>query len=125
MKELALSINGTPIPVPSTVPHGGFYSTLGSFLPGMGEAASGQVLIQIGINLLFLLGTILAVVFVILSGIQWMLSGGDKQKIEAARGRLVYSIVGLLVIAFSFVIVRTVISLLGGNPSFFVNTGNP
>ena len=125
MRDLVLRINGTPIPVPSTVPNGGFYPILGPFSPGMGEAASGQVLIQIGINLLFLVGIILGVIFVILSGIQWILSGGDKQKIESARGRLTYSIIGLLVIAASFLIVRTVISLIGGNPNFFLNTGGP
>ncbi|MEX2007504.1 MAG: hypothetical protein WD992_01910, partial [Candidatus Levyibacteriota bacterium] len=73
------------------------------------------------IQFVFIIGIVLTVAFIILSGIQWIISGGDKQKLQAARGRLIYSIVGLIVIAGAFFIVSTVISLLGGNPSFFLN----
>ena len=79
-------------------------------------------LINLGFNLLFIVGLVLAIVFIIFSGIQWILSSGDKQKLQAARGRLTFAIVGLLVIAASFFIVNTVIALLGGNPTFFLKS---
>lgn len=108
MKLLSLSINGTEILAPAGVPTGGLSGT-------------GSNTINLIIQFVFIIGIVLTVAFIILSGIQWIISGGDKQKLQAARGRLIYSIVGLIVIAGAFFIVSTVISLLGGNPSFFLN----
>lgn len=112
MKELALSINGTPISAPSDIPTGGF-------------ADKGINIIQAAISILFVLGIILALVFIVVAGIQWVMSSGDKQKIQSARNRLMYSIIGLIVIFLSFFIVQTIITLLfsgagggsGGNGS--------
>jgi len=99
MKQLALSINGTPIPSISGIPSGGF-------------GDKGIDVIQAAISILFVLGIILALVFVIVAGIQWVMSGGDKQKIQTARNRLMYSIIGLIVIFISLFIVQTIIALL-------------
>lgn len=69
------------------------------------------------INLLFVVGLIAAVAFLIYGGIKWILSGGDKAKVEAARNHIVAAIVGLIVIAAAFVIISLVFSILGvGNP---------
>lgn len=108
MKHLALQINNTSITAPSGVPVG-----------GLEIGGAGQNLIQLTITLIFVIGIILAIIFIIYSGIQWVISGGDKQKLQAARNRLVYSIVGLIVIAAAFFIASTIITLLGGNPKFF------
>lgn len=99
MKELALSVNGTAINPPQGIPTGGL-------------STSGVDVMQVAYILLFVLGDVLALAFVIYAGIQWTMSGGDKQKIQAARNRLIYSIVGLIVISMSFFIVQTVIKLL-------------
>lgn len=88
-------------------------------VPDKGLFVSGISAIQVFINLLFLTGTVLALAFIIYSGIQWVTSGGDKQKLQAARSRLTFTIIGLIVIALSFVIVQIVISLLGYKPEFF------
>lgn len=109
MKLLTLSINGTPIPAPRGVPTG-----------GLETGGAGQKLFQFGVDAIFAVGVILAVIFIIISGIQMIVSGGDKQKIQAARERLTYAIVGLIVIAGAFFIVSTVILLFGGTPSFFL-----
>jgi len=101
MKQLALSINGTPISAPGGIPTGGF-------------GDKGISVIQIATTLLFTLSIVLALVFIIYSGIQWAMSGGDKQKIQASRNRLIYSIVGLIVVALSFFIVKTVTDLIFG-----------
>lgn len=101
IKELALTINGSSIPVPGGIPSGGF-------------GDKGINVIQVALTLLFVLAIILALIFVIYSGIQWTISGGDKQKIQSARNRLIYSIIGLIVITLAFVIVRVVIDLIFG-----------
>src|SRR3989344_4067927 len=76
--------------------------------------------IQVVLTIIFSIAGILAVIMIMYSGIQWIMSGGDPKSIEGARNRLVYSIVGLVVIIGSFAIVSLVISMLGGNPSFFL-----
>ncbi|MCL5434774.1 MAG: hypothetical protein M1405_00055 [Patescibacteria group bacterium] len=105
MKELALTMNGSPIPVPSGIPSGGF-------------GTSGIGIIQVALTILFVLADVAALAFVIFAGIQWTMSGGDKQKIQSARNRLIYSIVGLIVISASFFIIQIVSTLIfggGGN----------
>ncbi len=111
MKFLSLSINGTTIPTPSGIPTG-----------GLGPGESGQKLLMFAVELIFVMGIALAVIFILLSGIQWIISGGDKEKLSKARARLTYAIIGLVVILSAFFIVSVVISLLGGNISFFFTT---
>lgn len=94
-------------------------------IPTGGILDTGTNLINLILNLLFLAGIVLAIIFIIFSGIQWVLSSGDKQKLQAARGRLTFAIIGLLIIAASFFIVNTVISLLGGTPRSFLNLPLP
>ena len=72
---------------------------------------------QFIITILFVVGIVIAVAFLIFGGIKWILSGGDKTKVDAARGHIVASIVGLVIIAASFLIFSVVFQLLGArNP---------
>lgn len=50
-----------------------------------------------------------AVVFIVWGGIQYTLSQGDPGKIKKAKDTLLYSIVGLIIVMFSFVILNYVI----------------
>lgn len=89
---------------------------------GLGIGSSGTNLIQVAINLLFVFGIILAVVFILISGIQMIISGGEKQKVQNARNRLIYSIVGLVIIFLAFLIRNIIVTLLGADTKFFLNT---
>lgn len=110
MKLLALSIpwsNGNiAIQAPPTVPTGGLETV--------------SKLINVAFQLLFIVGFTLVIVLIVYSGIQWVISGGDKQKLQAARSRIIYAIIGLIVIIAAFFIVNTIVTLLGGTPSFFL-----
>lgn len=114
MKYFSFKIPGYTIDPPANLPSSltNGYSSL-------------QSIIQTGITFLFVFTIILTIIFILYSGIAWITSGGDKEKLQKARARLTYSIIGLLVLAFSFFIVRTVVILLGGNPDFFLNTNTP
>lgn len=68
---------------------------------------------QFIITLLFVVGMVIAVAFLIFGGIRWILSGGDKTKVEAARGHIVASIIGLVIIAAAFLIFSLVFQILG------------
>lgn len=91
-------------------------------IQNLSGGAYGGNLITTALAILFVFGIALTIILLIYSGIQWVTSEGDKQKIQAARSRLIYTIVGFLIIAGGFAIVSAIIRLLGGNPKFFLNT---
>lgn len=99
MKNLALTIGGNPITAPKNVPQGG--------------ADSAERIIQIGISLFLAAGILIALIYLILAGIQWTTSGGDKQKVEQARAKITYTIIGLIVMLLSFFIINYVFGFFG------------
>lgn len=101
--------SGTPedFPAPSGIP---------AAISG-GLDTTGKIFIQTSLNWLFILASVLAVIFIIYSGISWITSEGDPEKIALARKRLTYSIIGLVVVALAFLIVNVVIRVVGGNPT--------
>ncbi|MDO8621004.1 MAG: hypothetical protein Q7R31_01870 [Candidatus Levybacteria bacterium] len=112
MKLAQFSLPGYPdIKVPSDIQN-------------LSGGAYGGSLITTALAILFVFGIVLTIILLIYSGIQWVTSEGDKQKIQAARSRLIYTIVGFLIIAGSLVIVSVIVRLLGGDPKFFLNTSN-
>ncbi|MBR3323440.1 hypothetical protein IKG16_00955 [Candidatus Saccharibacteria bacterium] len=56
-------------------------------------------------------GTV-AVVFVIVGGVNYMTSAGDAAKIEKAKKTILYAVIGLVICALSYVIVNFVINSL-------------
>lgn len=76
-------------------------------------------IIQFGYNILFTGAVSLAVIFIILGGIAMITSGGDSVKLAAARKRLMFAIIGLVVVIAAFVIVSIAIRLLGVEADVF------
>lgn len=58
--------------------------------------------------MMFILGA-LAVIMIVYSGIQYVISMGDSNKIAKAKNTLIYSIVGLVVAIFAYAIVSFVV----------------
>ncbi|MFH1186633.1 MAG: hypothetical protein V1697_00505 [Candidatus Levyibacteriota bacterium] len=99
MKELVLKINGQEVQAPEGVPVGG--------------ADTGSQIISLSVTVLFIVAILLALIFLIWGGIDWTTSQGDKNKVHAAREKIVYSIIGLSVVLLSFFIVSLVSGILG------------
>ena len=59
---------------------------------------------------------IVAVVYVILGGINYMTSAGDPNKAQKARLTILYAVIGLVICALAFVIVNFTISKLYQTP---------
>ena len=58
----------------------------------------------------------LGIIFFILilwGGFQWMTSGGNEQKIDAAKKRITSAVIGLALVMMSYAIARTVNAWLG------------
>ncbi len=65
-------------------------------------------LISTGISVAIILAGILVFVFLVWGGLEWIMSGGDKGKVEAARNRIVNALVGLAIIAASWALIRII-----------------
>lgn len=65
------------------------------------------------IALLFVIALIVAFAFLIFGGIKWIVSGGDKAKVEAARGTIVAALVGLVLVFLAFFIINFLVTAFG------------
>jgi hypothetical protein len=65
------------------------------------------------INLMLFIVGILAIVFLIFGGIRYVISAGDKTKVDAAKNTILYAIVGLIVAILGYAIVNWVIGVVG------------
>ena len=106
MKFLSLTINGTdgnPISIqgPGGIPTGGI--TSGDF----------SKILQTAYQLAIILGILFCLYVLIMSGRQYMMSGGDKQKMENVRHRLSYALIGLIIIFLSYFIISVLTNFFG------------
>lgn len=72
----------------------------------------GQLLSAV-VGLLLIISALLAFFFLILGGIQWITSGGDKAGMEAARNKITHAIVGLIIVGAAWAVMILVQNFLG------------
>ena len=65
------------------------------------------------LNIVFFMAAILAVIFIIVGGFQYTLSGGDAPGIKKAKETITYAIVGLIVTLLAFGIINFVTNIKG------------
>jgi hypothetical protein len=62
-------------------------------------------------TLIFIVGAV-AVIFLIIGGLRYVISNGDPKNVEAAKNTILYAIVGIVVAIISFALVQFVINAL-------------
>lgn len=62
------------------------------------------------INIFSILIGSISVIMIIIGGFRYIISGGDQNNVTAAKNTIMYAIIGLVVVLFSQVIVRFVLS---------------
>lgn len=72
-------------------------------------------LISAVVGTLLIVAALLAFFYLILGGIQWITSGGDKAGMEAARNKITHAIVGLVIVGAAWAIMLLVQNFLGFN----------
>ncbi len=72
-------------------------------------------LISSVISLAFIIAGILVFAFLVWGGVEWITSGGDKTKTEAARNRITAALVGLAIVAASYAVMRLISYFFGVN----------
>ena len=64
------------------------------------------------INAVIAFSSTVAVVFVVVGGIQYMSSAGDTGKIEKGKKTVIYALIGLVICALAYAIVNWVIDIM-------------
>jgi hypothetical protein len=78
--------------------------------------AQGGIFQTIANTLIFLVGAV-AVLFLIIGGLRYVVSNGDPKNVEAAKNTILYAIVGVVVAILSFAAVQFVINSLSKSGS--------
>lgn len=86
-----------------------------------GLEQSGTAFFQTIVNNLIILGSFLALIMVIISGTQYIMSRGDPEKLQSARRRFMFAIIGLVIMLAAFFIVRVIVFITGGDFNQFIN----
>ena len=76
----------------------------------MGNTNDLPVVIQNILSIVIGVCGLVAVVYIIIGGYNYMTSSGDSAKIEKAKKTITYAVIGLIVCALAFVIVNFVIN---------------
>jgi Type IV secretion system pilin len=62
------------------------------------------------IQLIFVLAVIVALLYLIYGGFRWLVSGGDKTQVGAAREHIVAAVIGLVIIFLSYFILNLILT---------------
>jgi len=92
----------TPTP-PSDLP--GYFSTC------LGDNAT-LCMIKNVINILLAVVFLIAVVYLIIGGFRYIMSQGNEESVEKAKGTITNAIIGIVVVLLAWIIVAAVTSLL-------------
>ncbi|HAU98793.1 MAG: hypothetical protein UX04_C0002G0033 [Microgenomates group bacterium GW2011_GWF2_45_18] len=65
------------------------------------------------LNLALLISAVLVFAYLVIGGIEWIMSGGDKSKTESARNKITASLVGLAIVASSYALMQVVAYFFG------------
>jgi cytochrome bd-type quinol oxidase subunit 2 len=81
--------------------------------PGTGYATDFGKMFSSILNVVMLLAAVLVFAYLIFGGVQWITSGGDKQKAEDARNKITAAVIGLIIVAASYAVITLVVNFLG------------
>mgnify|MGYP001595922330 CR=1 FL=1 len=80
--------------------------------PPFGFSDIGQFITN-ALSLAFVIGIIVVLVMFVVGAIQWISSGGDKEGVGAARGRITHAIIGLVILAVSYALFHLAAQFVG------------
>lgn len=86
------------------------FSSLCSLFNGKADVIS---VVDFVVRVLLIVAVLASLVYLILGGIKWVTSGGDKDKLEGAKKQIIAAIVGLVVALVAFFVVNFLLSFFG------------
>ncbi len=72
-----------------------------------------KLLIPRLVTVVLIIGSLIFFFTLITGAIQWMSSGGDKQALETARGKITQALIGIVILFVSFAIVKLIEHFFG------------
>lgn len=82
--------------------------SLQGFLQSEGGSQFFATLLPNAITLCFVVASVIFLFMIITGAIQWIASGGDKQALEAARGKLSNAIIGIVILFATFAVIKLI-----------------
>lgn len=64
-------------------------------------------------GLIFIVGILAFFVLLIMGSAQWIISGGDKAKLQAARERIMHALLGLSLLSMTLAVIMLIQAFLG------------
>lgn len=86
---------------------------LGTVKTGSGFAQDIGSLITAVLSFVMIIAALLVFLYLILGGIEWITSGGDKGKTESARNKITSAVIGIIILAASWAILLLILQFLG------------
>lgn len=65
------------------------------------------------VNLLLVIAALIFFFMLVIGGIQWIVSGGDKAATEGARGRITAALIGLVIVFAAWAIINLIEAFFG------------
>ncbi len=93
--------------------------------PGCGGTITAEGIIGFVLNLLLFVAFIAALVFLIIGGIKWIMSGGDKEGTNKAKETVTSALIGLAVVLAAWILINIVINVMTGGQSTIGNITVP
>jgi hypothetical protein len=62
---------------------------------------------------IILVGGLAFILYFLMGGIQWIMAGGDKGKLEESKNRITQGLIGLCILAASYVIIKFIETAIG------------
>jgi hypothetical protein len=91
-----------------------------SVLCGLTAERFGPLIGQL-IQLIFVIAVVVALLWLIYGGFRWLVSGGDKTQVSAAREHIVAAIIGLVIIFLSYFILNLILGFFLGSGTSLSN----
>jgi heme/copper-type cytochrome/quinol oxidase subunit 2 len=85
---------------------------------GLNSSQSLSDLIANVIRVLLIFAGVIAIVFVIIGGYQYIVSGGNEETAEKGKKTLINAIIGIVVIVLAYAIINVIVNLVGSSSGY-------
>ena len=75
-------------------------------------------IVKSALNVLLFVAFIAALVFLVVGGIRWILSGGDKEGTAKAKGTVTSALIGLAIVLASWLLINIILQFFGISNGF-------
>jgi len=110
------TVVATPTPIVTPLPQGTpivLPQPIGTSTLPSGFFPNASVLVNQIFRIIMVVSIILVFAYLVLGGIQYIMSGGEKAKTEAARNKITSAIIGLIIVASSYAILTVALNFIG------------